>query len=62
MLSRREAWARLLTTAHKLDVMACPRHGSRTAVIALIANPARIRKIIACRDRHEKGPRCCTIA
>ncbi len=46
-LSRRKAWARLLAKVHELDVMACPRCGSRMAVLAVIVDPAQIRKIIA---------------
>ena len=55
-LSRRKAWARLLAKVHELDVMACPRCGSRMSVIAVIVDPAQIRKIIACLDRHGRGP------
>ena len=51
-LSRRKAWARLLAKVHELDGMACPRCGSRMAVIAVITDPAQIRKIIAYLDRH----------
>jgi hypothetical protein len=56
VLSRRKAWARLLAKVHELDVMTCPRCGSRMAVIAVITDPAQIRKIIACLDRHGRGP------
>jgi DNA-directed RNA polymerase subunit RPC12/RpoP len=76
-LSRRNAWARLLAKVHELDVMACPRCGSRMWVIAairpsgvrreegsvsppsagyVVTDPAQIRKIIACLDRHGRGP------
>jgi hypothetical protein len=55
-LSRRKAWARLLAKVHELDVMACPRCGSRMSVIAVITDAAQIRKIIACLDRHGRGP------
>jgi len=58
-LSRRRSWARLLVKVHELDIMACPRCGSRMAVIAVITEPAQIRKatgaalgIIDCLDRH----------
>ena len=54
--SRRKAWARLLAKAHQLDVMACPRCGSRMSLIAVIVEPAQIRKIIACLERHGRGP------
>ena len=43
VLPRRKAWARLLAKVHELDVMACPRCGSRVSVIA-------------CLDRHGRGP------
>ena len=56
VLSRRKAWARLLAKVHELDVMACPRCGSRMAVLAVIVDPAQIRKIIACMERHGRGP------
>lgn len=56
MLSRRKARARLLAKVHELDVMACPRCGSRMAVLAVIVDPAQIRKIIACLERHGRGP------
>ncbi|MCX7038097.1 MAG: transposase [Spirochaetes bacterium] len=55
-LSRRRAWARLLAKVHELDIMACPRCGSRMAVIAVITDPAQIRKITDCLDRHGRGP------
>ena len=55
-LCRRKAWARLVAKAHELDVMACPKCGSRMSVIALITDPAQIRRIIACLDRHGRGP------
>ena len=56
VLARRKAWARLLAKVHELDVMACPRCGSRMAVLAVIVDPAQIRKIIACMERHGRGP------
>jgi hypothetical protein len=43
VLSCRKAWARLLAKVHELDIMACPRCGSRMS-------------IIACLDRHGSGP------
>ncbi|MBE3038667.1 MAG: transposase [Chloroflexi bacterium] len=54
--SSRKAWARLLAKVHELDVMACPNCRSRMAVIAVILNPAEIRKIIACLAKHGRGP------
>jgi hypothetical protein len=54
--SRRKAWARLLAKVHEMDVMVCPRCGSRMSVIAVIVDPAQIRKIIACLERHGRGP------
>jgi len=55
-LCRRRAWARLLAKVHAIDVLACPRCGSRMAVIALITDPAQIRRIIDCLDRQGRGP------
>jgi hypothetical protein len=55
-LSRRKAWAQLLAKVRELDVMACPRRGSRMAEIAVMLDPAQIRKIIACLERHGRGP------
>jgi hypothetical protein len=40
----------------ELDVIACPRCGSRTAVLAVIVEAAQIRKIIASMERHGRGP------
>ena len=54
--SSRKAWARLLAKVYELDVMACPKCGSRMAVIAVILDPAEIRKIIACLAKHGRGP------
>jgi DNA-directed RNA polymerase subunit RPC12/RpoP len=55
-LSCRKAWARLLAKVYELDMMACPNCGSRISLIALILDPAEIRKIIACLSRHGRGP------
>jgi hypothetical protein len=55
-LSRRKAWARLLAKVHELDVMACPRCGSRMSAVAVIVDPAQIHKIIACLELHGRGP------
>jgi hypothetical protein len=62
-LSCRRAWARLLAKVHAIDVLACPRCGSRMAVIAVITDPAQIRKatgaalgIIDCLQRDGRGP------
>ena len=54
-ICRRRAWARLLSKVHDLDVLACPRCGSRMSVIAVITEPAQIRKIIDCLERHGRG-------
>jgi hypothetical protein len=55
-LCRRRAWARLLAKVHAIDVLACPKCGSRMSVITVITDPAQIRRIIACleagRPRH----------
>ena len=53
---RRKDWARLLAKVHELDVMGCARCGRRMAVLAVIFDPAQVRKIIACRMRHGRGP------
>jgi hypothetical protein len=55
-LCRRRAWARLLAKVHAIDVLACPRCGSRMSVIAVITDPAQIRRIIDCLERHGRGP------
>jgi hypothetical protein len=55
-LYRRRAWARLLAKVHAIDVLACPRCGSRMSVIAVITEPAQIRRIIDCLDCHGRGP------
>jgi hypothetical protein len=55
-LSSRKAWARLLAKVYELDVMACPKCGSRMEVIAVILDPAEIRKIINCLARNGRGP------
>jgi len=54
--SWKKAWARLLAKIHELDVMAFPRCGARISVIALIVDPAQIRKIISCLERQGRGP------
>jgi DNA-directed RNA polymerase subunit RPC12/RpoP len=55
-LYRRRACARLLAKVHAIDVLACPRCGSRMSVIAVITEPAQIRRIIDCLKRHGRGP------
>ena len=52
----RSAWARLLAKVYELDVIACPKCASRIEVIAVILDPAEIRKIISCLARHGRGP------
>jgi hypothetical protein len=54
--SRRKAWARLLAKIHELDIMACPRCGSRMSVIAVILDPPQIRKSSACLERNSRSP------
>ena len=54
--SSRKAWARLLAKVYELDIMACPQCGRRMEVIAVILDPAEIRKIINCLARHGRGP------
>jgi hypothetical protein len=53
---RRRAWGRLLAKVHAIDVLAYPRCGSRMSVIAVITDPTQIRRIIACLERHGRGP------
>jgi hypothetical protein len=55
-ICRRRAWARLLAKVHSIDVLACPRCGGRMSVIAVITDPAQIRMIIDCLQRHGRGP------
>ena len=55
-LAGRRAWARLLAKKYELDVMACPKCGSGIEVIAVILDPAEIRKIITCLARNGRGP------
>ena len=55
-LCRRRVWARLLAKVHAIDVLACPRCGSRMSVIAVITDPAQIRRIIDCLERYGRGP------
>jgi DNA-directed RNA polymerase subunit RPC12/RpoP len=50
------ASARLLAKVHELDIMACPRCGSRMAVIAVITDPTQIHMIIDCLERHGRVP------
>jgi hypothetical protein len=50
---RRSAWARLLTKAYEVDVWTCPACGGRMSIIAIIRDPAEIRKIIVCLRKHE---------
>ena len=54
--SSRKARARLLAKVYELDVLACPRCGSRMEVIAVILDPAEIREIINCLANHSRGP------
>ena len=50
--SSRKAWAGLLAKVYELDIMACPKCGSRMEVIALILDPA---EIINCLAKHGRG-------
>ena len=43
-LSNRKAWVWLLAKVYELDVLACPKCGSRMSVIALILDPAEDRQ------------------
>jgi len=53
---REPAWARLSAKVYDVDPMLCFKCGSRMAVIAVILDPAEIRKIIACLAKHGRGP------
>lgn len=55
-LCRRRVWARLLAKVHAIDVLACPRCGSRMSVIAVITDPVQVRRIIDYLERHGRGP------
>ncbi|MGA2640459.1 MAG: ankyrin repeat domain-containing protein [Spirochaetia bacterium] len=55
-LCSKKAWARLLAKVYELDLMACPNCGSRMSVIAIILDPAEIRKVISCLAWHGRGP------
>jgi hypothetical protein len=46
---RRSAWARLLAKVYEVDVWARPACGGRMSIIAVIRDPAEIRKS---RDGH----------
>ena len=42
----RSAWARLISKAYEIDPLLCPRCGSAMSLIALITDPAELRKIL----------------
>ena len=49
-------WVESEVEVYELDIMACPKCGSRMEVIAVILQPTEIRKIINCLARHGRGP------
>jgi hypothetical protein len=63
----RRAWTRLLAKVHEVDVMACPRCGSRMSVIAVITDPAQIHRIClsgwlhGVLFAHDLTPAACTL-
>lgn len=52
----KSAWARLLAKVYEVDAWACPACGGRMSVIAVIRDPAEIRKIITCMSKQGRGP------
>jgi hypothetical protein len=52
----RKAWARLLAKVYEIDVLCCPRRDGRISGIAIIRDPASIRKIIACLETKGREP------
>jgi len=46
----------LLARVYEIDIWACPVYCGRISVIAVILDPAKIRKIIACLSKHSRGP------
>jgi len=42
----RSAWARLIAEVYEVDPMLCPRCGSQMRLIAVITDPAEVRKIL----------------
>lgn len=42
----RSAWARLIAKVYEVDPLICPRCGSEMKLIAVITDPAEVRKIL----------------
>src|SRR4030042_5525298 len=42
----RSAWARLIAKVYEIDPLVCPRCGSEMRLIAVITDPAEVRKIL----------------
>jgi DNA-directed RNA polymerase subunit RPC12/RpoP len=42
----RAAWARLLAKVYEVDVLRCPRCGSRMKVLAVISDPQQVSRIL----------------
>jgi hypothetical protein len=47
----RSAWARLIAKIYEIDPLICPRCGSVMSLIAVITDPAEVRRLL----RHPKG-------
>ena len=44
--SCRSAWARLIAKVYEVDPLLCPRCGSEMKLLAVITDPAEVRKIL----------------
>ena len=47
----RSAWARLIAKVYEVDPLACPRCSSKMRILAVITQPAEVKKIL----RHPSG-------
>ena len=43
---REPAWARLIAKVYEIDLLICPRCSSKMRVLAVITNPAEVKKIL----------------
>ena len=46
ILSYKRAWARLLATVYEVNPLVCPKCGGEMEVIAIIEDPAEIKRIL----------------
>jgi hypothetical protein len=53
---RRLAWADLLRRVFAIDVLECPRCGSRTRILAAIHPPDTTRAILKCLELPSRAP------